>query len=114
VAISGERSNKTGSWCRNRFPAIVVEDHDGVFAAKQHGTLRIFGCREDLAHFTIVVSGESSKNWVSKFAIGSKDEACITSKQEESEELDHLQKHLLELVGTAPHSFGSLFFSDPA
>jgi hypothetical protein len=48
------------------------------------------------------VSGESSKNWVSKFSIGCKDDACITNKQKESEALDHLEKHLLELVGTAP------------
>jgi hypothetical protein len=79
VAISGERSNKTGSWCRNRFPAIVVEDHDGVFAAKQHGTLRILGYRKDLAHLTIVVSREGTKNRMPKFSIGSKDDACTTN-----------------------------------
>jgi hypothetical protein len=39
---------------------------------------------------------------VSKFSIGCKDDACITNKQKESEALDHLEKHLLELVGTAP------------
>jgi hypothetical protein len=37
---------------------------------------------------------------VSKFSIGSKDETCITNNQKE-EELEH-QKHLRELVGTAP------------
>jgi hypothetical protein len=101
MVISGERPDKTGFWRRNRFPAIIVEYQDSVFVAKQHATLRILCYRENLAHLTVVVSGESSKNWVSKFSIGCKDDACIT-KQKESEALDHLEKHLLELVGTAP------------
>jgi hypothetical protein len=48
------------------------------------------------------VSGKRSKNWVSKFSIGCKDDSCITNQQKEWEELDHLEKHLLELPGTAP------------
>jgi hypothetical protein len=78
---------------------ITIEHQDGIFASKQDVTLRILHYRENLAHLsTIVVSGESSKNWVSKFSIGCKDDACITNKQKESEALDHLEKHLLELV----------------
>jgi hypothetical protein len=72
-----------------------------------------------LAHFTIVVCGESSKKRTPKFSIGSKDDACTTNKDKESEELDHLEKHQVELVGIAtirskkPDSFNSLFFSHP-
>ena len=55
-----------------------------------------------LARLSIVVSAESAKNWVSKFSIASKDDACVTNEQKESDELDHLEEHLLELVRTAP------------
>src|SRR5260221_9101093 len=85
ATISGERSDITGSGRWNRFPMIIIEHQDGIFASKQHVTLRILHNRENLAHLsTIVVSGESSKNWGSKFSIGCKDDACITNKQKES------------------------------
>lgn len=81
AAISGERSDITGSGRWNCFPMITVEHQDGIFASKQHVTLRILHYRENLAHLsTIVVSAESSENRTSKFPVDAKDDAGTTNK----------------------------------
>jgi hypothetical protein len=57
---------------------------------KEHATLIISGYRVCLSRLAIVVSAESAKDWVSKFSVASKDDACIANEQKESDELDHL------------------------
>jgi hypothetical protein len=92
VVTTGERSNKPGSWCRNRFPVIIIEDQDSVSASKQHGTLRILDYRKYLAHLTIVVSRESTKKRMPKFLIGSEEDAGAANQENKSEKkLNHLE-----------------------
>jgi hypothetical protein len=60
---------------------ITIEHQDGIFASKQHATLRILHYRENLAHLsTIVMSAESSENRTSKFPVDSKDDAGTANK----------------------------------
>ena len=81
ATINGERSDKTGSGRWNRFPMITIEHQDGIFASKQHVTLRIFHDRENLTHLsTIVVSAERSENRTSEFPVEAKDDAGTTDK----------------------------------
>jgi hypothetical protein len=63
---------------------ITIEHQDGIFASKQHVTLRILHYRENLAHLsTIVVSVESSENRASKFPVDSKGNAGTTNKNKQ-------------------------------
>jgi hypothetical protein len=87
---------------------ITIEHQDGIFASKQHVTLRILHYRENLAHLsTIVVSVESSEKWMPKLSIRCKGCAGTADKKGEADELDHLRKQIgsirIELVGPALH-----------
>jgi hypothetical protein len=99
VPISGERSDINGSWGGNRFPAIIVEHEDSVFAPKKNATLRILCYCKYLAQpLTIVVSGESSKKRMPKLSFAGKDDAGAADRNNERKEIDHLKKQSIQLV----------------
>jgi hypothetical protein len=79
ATVNRERSDKSYSWYGNRFPLVVVKSDDSVSTPKKHAPLSILRNRQNLAHLTIVVSREGTKNRMPKFSISSKDNACTTN-----------------------------------